>query len=83
MKRNIILFVILSVVAFTACVDEVHIDQDFHETQKLVLYCRLCPQLDTTYILLPRITGFDSALENSEYVTVSELATDTATFFRR
>lgn len=37
---------------FTACVDEVHIDREFDETQKLVLYSRLCPQLDTTYILL-------------------------------
>jgi len=37
---------------FTACVDDVPIDQEFKETQKLVLYSRLCPQLDTTYILL-------------------------------
>ena len=37
---------------FTACVDEVPIDREFNETQKLVLYSRLCPQLDTTYILL-------------------------------
>lgn len=37
---------------FTACVDDVSIDQEFNETQKLVLYSRLCPQLDTTYILL-------------------------------
>lgn len=56
MKKNIFIFVILSIAAFTACVDEVHIDQDFHETQKLVLYCRLCPQLDTTYILLTNTT---------------------------
>ena len=56
MKKNIFIFVILSIAAFTACVDEVHIDQDFNETQKLVLYCRLCPQLDTTYILLTNTT---------------------------
>lgn len=37
---------------FSACVEEVPIDREFDETQKLVLYCRLCPQLDTTYILL-------------------------------
>lgn len=37
---------------FSACVDDVPIDREFDETQKLVLYSRLCPQLDTTYILL-------------------------------
>lgn len=37
---------------FTACVDDVPIDRVFNETQKLVLYSRLCPQMDTTYILL-------------------------------
>lgn len=37
---------------FSACVDDVPIDREFNETQKLVLYSRLCPQLDTTYILL-------------------------------
>lgn len=39
-------------ILFTACVDEVQIDREFDETRKLVLYSRLCPQLDTTYILL-------------------------------
>ena len=47
---------VISALTFSSCVDEVHIDQDFHETQKLVLYCRLCPQLDTTYILLSNTT---------------------------
>ena len=47
---------VISALTFSSCVDEVHIDQDFHETQKLVLYCRLCPQLDTTYILLTNTT---------------------------
>ena len=37
---------------FSACVDDVPIDREFDETQKLVLYSRLCPQLDTTYIYL-------------------------------
>ena len=37
---------------FTACIDDVPIDREFNETQKLVLYSRLCPQLDTTYIYL-------------------------------
>lgn len=35
-----------------SCVDDMSIDREFHEEQKLVLYSRLCPQLDTTYILL-------------------------------
>ena len=33
--------------------------------------------------ITPKITGFERAFENSEYVTVSELATDTDTFLRR
>ena len=40
----------------SSCIDEVQIDRDFDETQKLVLYSRLCPQLDTTYILLSNTT---------------------------
>ena len=85
MKKNIIIFVILSIVAFTACVDEVHIDQDFHETQKLVLYCRLCPQLDTTYILLTNTTLL-YASSNSEMTNlkdgVVELSADGQTWAR-
>lgn len=37
---------------FTGCVETVDIGDQFHETSKLVLYCRLCPQMDTTYIQL-------------------------------
>ena len=40
----------------SSCIDEVLIDRDFDESQKLVLYCRLCPQFDTTYILLTNTT---------------------------
>ena len=42
----------LASVAFTGCVDEVVIPNQSGESQKLVLYARLCPQLDSTYILL-------------------------------
>ena len=52
MKRNIIIFVILAIGMFTSCVDEVNIHNQLGENQKLVLYARLCPQLDSTYILL-------------------------------
>ena len=34
-------------------------------------------------LMIPNKTGFDSALENSLNVTVSELATVTCTFLRR
>lgn len=37
---------------FSSCVDDVDIENHFNETRKLVLYGRLCPQLDSTYILL-------------------------------
>ena len=50
-KFVVILATCLSLL-FSACVDDVPIDREFNETQKLVLYSRLCPQLDTTYILL-------------------------------
>ena len=42
----------LAAVAFTGCVDDVVIPNPSGENQKLVLYARLCPQLDSTYILL-------------------------------
>ena len=45
-------FSTLFALLLSSCIDEVQIDRDFDETQKLVLYSRLCPQLDTTYILL-------------------------------
>ena len=69
----------------SSCVDEVHIDRDFHETQKLVLYCRLCPQLDTTYIMLTNTTLL-YASSNSEMMNlkdgVVELSADGQTWTR-
>lgn len=42
----------LSLLAFTGCIEKVDLQEELGETKKLVLYCQLCPQLDTTYILL-------------------------------
>ena len=53
----------MAAVAFTGCVDDINIEDQFGETRKLVLYCRLCPQMDSTYILLSNsqlIFGQDS-----------------------
>ena len=76
---------VTSALTFSNCVDEVHIDQDFHETQKLVLYCRLCPQLDTTYIMLTNTTLL-YASSNSEMMNlkngVVELSADGQTWKR-
>ena len=49
---RIILFIscVLTTCAFVGCVDDVDLEGQFNETRKLVLYARLCPQLDTTYI---------------------------------
>ena len=51
---RIIMFIscVLTTCAFVGCVDDVDLEGQFNETRKLVLYARLCPQLDTTYILL-------------------------------
>lgn len=46
------IFVFLSTAAFYGCVDDVNIENQFNETRKLVLFCRLCPSMDSTYILL-------------------------------
>jgi len=51
-RMFVVVFATVFSFLFSACVDEVPIDREFDETQKLVLYSRLCPQLDTTYILL-------------------------------
>lgn len=42
----------LSALFFTGCIDDVNLEDQFYDTRKLVLYSRLCPQMDTTYILL-------------------------------
>lgn len=59
MKIDRILFCIIlffsyitTSIFFLGCVDDVDLENQFHDTRKLVLYGRLCPQLDTTYILL-------------------------------
>ena len=46
---QIILFCCYTLTAFlfAGCVDDVNLEDQFHETRKLVLYGRLCPQLDT------------------------------------
>lgn len=51
-RAVVVIFTAILSLFITSCVDEVPIDREFDETQKLVLYSRLCPQLDTTYILL-------------------------------
>lgn len=48
---NLLFFSILSL-SFFSCVDDVDMDGRYGEERKLVLYCRLCPQLDTTFISL-------------------------------
>lgn len=50
--RYFIISIVLAMFVFNGCVDEVDIHSDFNETPKLVLYARLCPQIDSTYILL-------------------------------
>ncbi len=52
MRIILIISYILTTCVFVGCVDDVDIEGQFNETRKLVLYARLCPQLDTTYILL-------------------------------
>lgn len=42
----------LTALFFAGCIDDVNLEDQFYDTRKLVLYGRLCPQLDTTYILL-------------------------------
>ena len=48
---NVIIGCLLAATLLTGCVDDVNIE-NYGETRKLVLYCRLCPQMDSTYILL-------------------------------
>lgn len=35
-----------------SCIDDIDLENQLHETKKLVLYCRLCPQLDATEVHL-------------------------------
>lgn len=36
----------------SSCIDEVDLSDQINEKPKLVLYCRLCPQMDSTFIML-------------------------------
>ena len=45
-------FFIVLAMFLPSCVDEVDLHNDYNELPKLVLYARLCPQIDSTYILL-------------------------------
>lgn len=52
--NNILVLLCIGVIAVitSSCVDDVDIRNQMDENQKLVLYARLCPQIDTTYIML-------------------------------
>lgn len=51
-QRNIIIGCLLAATLLSGCVDNVDVGEQGFDTSKLVLYCRLCPQMDSTYILL-------------------------------
>lgn len=49
---TLIICCILAATLLSSCVDNVDVGEQGFDTSKLVLYCRLCPQMDSTYILL-------------------------------
>ena len=56
-KRNHIFFpiqllMLLLPFLLGSCISDVDLEQQLNEKTKLVVYCRLCPQADTTYITL-------------------------------
>lgn len=50
--KTLLLLVIASLFSLTGCIDVVDLGNQIDAQPKLVLYSRLCPQLDSTYILL-------------------------------
>lgn len=46
------LILALFAIPFTGCVDDVNLDDQLSNSSRLVLFCRLCPQLDTTWVFL-------------------------------
>ncbi len=46
----------LCTILLTSCITDVDIDKQLDEAEKLVLYCRLCPQVDTTSVYLSHTT---------------------------
>lgn len=46
------LFSLFVAVLLSSCIDPVDLGNQVNEKPQLVLYCRLCPQLDSTYIML-------------------------------
>lgn len=51
-KTSILLFNLFAAVLLSSCIDPVDLGNQVNEKPQLVLYCRLCPQLDSTYIML-------------------------------
>ena len=43
--------ILLSVLC-TSCISDVNLEDQLHEKTRIVAYCRLCPQIDTTYIIV-------------------------------
>lgn len=51
-KYKAFLSVLFLSMMFVGCVSVVDIEDQLHEKERLVLYCRLCPQADTTFVNL-------------------------------
>lgn len=46
-NHKLLILSVLLMISSAGCVDVVNIKDQLHETEKLVVYCRLCPQIDT------------------------------------
>lgn len=73
-KRNLIrfgLFCLYSIL-LTGCISDVDIDKQLDEEEKMVLYCRLCPQIETTSVYLTHTTMLFSTYTDELSAPVAE-----------
>jgi len=93
--RQIAIFIgfIVGLLSFSGCESVVDLSDQIDAQPKLVLYCRICPQLDSTYILLTTskvlysTTNEGEMSQNSNYYTrlsdgIVELSADGNTWKR-
>lgn len=87
-NRNLIHFWALCLFSalLTGCITDVDIDKQLDGEEKLVLYCRICPQIDTTSVYLTHTTMLFGTYNNevSDPVTgaVVELSSDKVNWIR-
>jgi len=67
-----LLLIALLPICLISCISNVDLGNQLHETEKLVLYCRLCPQIDTISIYLSHTQLLFSDSQNDGFQPIAD-----------